>query len=349
MRLPDEGSDPDRISPIFVAILFVAAIVVMVLWMNKESLVKPNNTPVKENAQQTQEPEIPIQGTLTPDDLDFWDKYPAPTEVPPDVTPLPTETPDPSTDGKHFAITNEEGKEEWLEINDALQKHKYDFSKLAYKSGLLSYYKDGNEVSYAGVDISKHQEEVDFAKVKAAGFDFCMLRVGARGYSSGQLVLDDYFLENIEKATEARLDIGVYFFSQAVTEEEAIEEAEMVLEQIKEFEVNYPIAFDMEYVDNDTSRVEQLTKKQKTKIAKAFLETIEEAGYTPMIYGKKEWLVQKLNLVLLEEYDVWLAEYAKVPAYPYAFTMWQYSNQGKVDGIEGKVNLNISFIDYSEK
>ncbi len=349
MRLPDDGNGPDRISPIFVAIIFVAAIVAMVLWMNKENLVKSNKAPTVESSEEVEESKDLMHGNLTPDDFDFWEKYPAPTEVPADATPEPIATPDPSTDGKHFSITNDKGKEEWIAIDGYLKKHKYDFENLVYKSGKLQYYQNGNVTSYVGVDISKHQETVDFAKVKAAGIDFCMLRVGARGYSSGQLVEDEYFAENIEKASAARLDIGVYFFSQAVTEEEAIEEAELVLEKIGEFDVNYPIAFDMEYVDNDTARVEDLTKKQKTKIAKAFLDTIKEAGYTPVIYGKKEWLVKKIDLAELEEYDVWLAEYSKDPDYPYSFSMWQYSNQGSVDGIEGKVNMNISFIDYSEK
>ena len=200
-----------------------------------------------------------------------------------------------------------------------------------------------------GVDISKYQEYVDFTKLKKAGIDFCMLRLGARGYGTGQLVLDPYFQENIKRASDAGLDIGVYFFSQAITVEEAKEEANMVLEYIADYDVNYPVAFDMEYVQNDTARIEQLSVEEKTLITNAFLETIEIAGYTPMIYGKKEWLLKEIDLTDLQGYDIWLAQYEDMPDYPYQFTMWQYTNLGKVEGVSGKVDLNISFIDYSEK
>ena len=176
-----------------------------------------------------------------------------------------------------------------------------------------------------------------------------MLRVGARGYSSGQLVLDDYFLDNIKRASDAELEIGVYFFSQAVTEAEAIEEANLVLEQIQDYTVRYPIAFDMEYVDNDTSRVEGVSRADKTTIARAFLDTVKAAGYEPMIYGDKQWLIKQIDLSKLTEYDIWLSQLEDIPDYPYQFSMWQYDRQASIDGISGYANLDISFIDYSEK
>lgn len=352
MRLPDEGNDAERISPVLIALIFITAIVVLVLWMNRDRFDKKEEIAVLqggENATVEQENANQSTSALTPDDFDFWEKYPEITPKPVvEATPEPV-VEDPATDGKHTKIINDEGEEKWIEIDPDLQKHSYDFTKLVKQADLLKYYEDGKEISFVGVDLSKYQEYVDFSKLKKAGIDFCMLRVGARGYGTGQLVLDSYFQENIKRATDAGLDIGVYFFSQAVTIEEAQEEAKMVLEYIQDYEVNYPVVFDMEYVQNDTARVEQLSKEEKTLITQAFLEAVELEGYTPMIYGKKEWLLTKIDLGRLVGYDIWLADYSDIPDYPYQFSMWQYTNQGKVDGVSGKVDLNISFIDYTEK
>lgn len=329
--------------------IFVFLIVMIVLLINREK--GTGSYPAKDKNQQAQEytEEYVNNGTLSPDDLDFWGMYPQATEAPVEATPEPVVEEDPSKDGKHTKITNDLGEEEWVKINNKLEKHAYDFTKLVSKSQLMQYYEDGKECSFVGVDISKYQEYIDFNKVKKAGIDFCMVRVGARGYGTGQLVLDEYFHENMKRATDAGLALGVYFFSQAITEEEAIEEANMVLKEIENYNVTYPVAFDMEYIENDTARVEKLTKNDKTTIAKAFLTTIEDAGYTPIIYGKKEWLIQKIDLTKLQDYDIWLAQYEDIPDYPYKFSMWQYTNKGTVDGISGKVDLNISFIDFSEK
>lgn len=355
MRLPDdmderEGLSPTMLSTLGAVCIFVFLIIIIVLYINRDA-VSPSKASASYPAQeQGQQEEFVANSTLSPDDFDFWDMYPEATPAPIEETVETKEVEeDPSKDGKHTKIINDNGEEEWVLINNKIEKNSYDFTKLVSQSQLMKFYEDGEEISFVGVDISKTQEYIDFNKVKKAGIDFCMIRVGARGYGTGQLVLDEYFQENIKRATDAGLDIGVYFFSQAITEEEAREEANMVLEQIADYNITYPIGFRMEYIDNDTSRVEQLEKKEKTAIAKAFMETIANAGYTPILYGEKEWLVQKLELILLSDYDVWLSQHEDIPDYPYKFTMWQYSNQGTVDGISGKVNLNISFIDYSEK
>lgn len=351
MRLPDDVNEPERFSPIWIAALFVVIIVALVLWLNRDNLAKSKTQKQETNlsVMQEQQEQVPPESTLSPENFDFWDKYPESTPEPVvESTPEPV-IEDPATDGKHTKIINEDGEEEWVKIVQSLPKHAYDFTKLVKRSEFMQYLKDGKEVSFIGVDLSKYQEYVDFPKLKKAGVDFCMLRVGARGYETGQLVLDSYFRENIKRASDAGLEIGVYFFSQAITPEEAKEEAEMVLEYIEDYEVNYPVVFDMEYIQNDTARIEGLTSEEKTIIADTFLQTIDLEGYIPMIYGKKEWLLKEIDLTMLEEYDVWLAQYEDIPDYPYQFTMWQYTNQGKVDGVSGKVDLNISFIDYSEK
>lgn len=373
MRLPDDYDDhgsgltPTVISAIVAVTIFVAVILTVVLIMNRRpaSHQQNNTTAQTENLQQAdnnQTAKYPdtqdlITGsTLSPSDLEFWDMYPEAT-----ATPLPAEKPsgqndagetaqsDPSTDGKHTLVTNRDGREEWVLISPYLPKHEYDFTKLVCQSDLMKYYQEGRLTSYVGVDISKYQDYVDFLKVKKAGIDFVMLRVGARGYGSGQIVLDDYFADNIKRATDAGLQIGVYFTSQAVTEEEAVEEANTVLNNIKDYKVSYPVAFDMGFVDNDTSRIESVSRADKTKITKAFLDTIAAAGYKTLLYGNKEWLIKEVDLSKLSAYDVWLSQVGDVPDYPYRFTMWQYTNEASVDGIAGYANLNISFIDYSEK
>lgn len=181
-------------------------------------------------------------------------------------------------------------------------------------------------------------------ETEKAGVDFVMLRVGARGYGSGQIVLDDYFVDNIKRATDAGLQIGVYFTSQAITEEEAVEESNIVLENIKDYKITYPVAFDMSFVDNDTTRIETVSRADKTKITKAFLDTIEAAGYKPLLYGDKEWLIKEIDLSKLSAYDVWLSQMEDVPDYPYRFTMWQYANDVTIDGIAGYANMNISLL-----
>lgn len=355
MRLPDDMEESKKWNPTLAAgvgavCVVMLLIIIIVLFVNREKTFIAKPSYAQGQNVMTQEESLVTNGSLSPEDFDFWDMYPQATEAPViEETPQVTQTPAPSEDGKHTKIINEDGEEEWVKINNKVEKNTYDFTNLVCKSQLMQYYKNGEECSFVGIDVSKYQEYVDFNKVKKAGIDFCMIRVGARGYGTGQLVLDEYFQENIKRASDAGLDIGVYFFSQAITQEEAIEEANMVLEQIKDYKLTYPIAFDMEYIENDTARVEQLDKEQKTAVARAFLDTIKNAGYTPMIYGKKEWLITKVDLVLLSEYDIWLSQYEDIPDYPYKFSMWQYSNQGTVDGISGKVDLNISFIDYSQK
>ena len=162
-------------------------------------------------------------------------------------------------------------------------------------------------------------------------------------------MLDENFLDNIKRASDAGLEIGLYFFSQAVSKEEAIEEANLVLENIGDYKITYPIAFDMEFIVGDTARIEALTREEKTTIAKTFMDTIEAAGYKAMLYGNKEWLIRRVDLSKLTSYDIWLSQPGDIPDYPYKFTMWQYSTTASIDGIAGYANLNISFIDYSEK
>lgn len=371
MHLPEDyeehsGLTPTIISAIVAVTLFVGVILVVVLLMNNQKDAVRKQATAEQTAasaevlqadsvpagQYPDTGELLAGGTLSPDDFTFWDKYPKATPEPPAATSEPqkeTVEIDPATDGKHTLITYADGKEEWLLISPYLPKHEYDFTKLVCQSNLMKYYVDGKQVSFVGADISKYQDYVDFVKLKKAGVDYVMLRVGARGYGSGQLVLDEYFTDNIKRATDAGLQVGVYFFSQAVNNDEATEEANMVIENIRDYAITYPVAFDMEEIGNDDARIDNLSKTQKTEIAKTFLDTIKNAGYKTMLYGNKEWLLKKIDLSKLTAYDIWLSQQSDIPDYPYKFTMWQYTREATIDGIAGYADLNISFIDYSEK
>lgn len=359
MKLRDDYDDRSGMTPTVVMTvvamtLFVAVILVVVLVMNSG---KRNPGPVaRESEPEENSPiilsPVPGVGTLSPDDFDFWDKYPPKEPEEPQAEesrPQEKVENDPATDGKHTLVRYADGREEWVLISPYLPKHEYDFTRLVCQSTLMKYYENGKQTSYVGVDVSKLQDYIDFGKVKKAGIDFVMIRAGARGYGTGQLIVDEYFLDNLKRATDAGLDVGIYFYSQAVSKEEALEEASLVLENLGDYEIDYPIAFDMELVPNDTARTDSLSKSEKTNIAKAFLKAVEDAGYKSILYGNKEWLIREIDMSKLTAYDVWLAQAADIPDYPYKFTMWQYSTQGSVDGIAGPVNLNISFIDYSEK
>lgn len=246
-------------------------------------------------------------------------------------------------------IKKSDGTEEWVTISPYITKNKYDLKGFSYEAPIMKYYENGKNISYMGVDISKENGDVDFSKLKKAGVQFVMIKVGARGYGNGQVALDDHFAEYMKGATEAGLNIGVYFFSQAITKEEALEEANLVYENIKDYKITYPIAFDMEKITGDISRIDTLTKEEKSNIALVFLQALKDVGYKGIIYGNKEWLIQQINLSTVGSFDIWLSQIGNAPDYPYKFSMWQYTQSGKIDGITGDANLDICFINYEMK
>lgn len=227
-------------------------------------------------------------------------------------------------------------------INEDLQQHSYDWTGLNTDGGQYSYTAPDGTQALAGVDVSTYNGDIDWAAVKADGISFAMIRLGFRGYGeSGKLVLDDKFLQNIQGATQAGLDVGVYFFSQAVTVEEAEEEAEFVLSALEDYSITYPVVFDLETIEYDTARTDDLTVETATQVTQAFCQRIAQAGYQPMIYGNVAWMMDCIDLTQLTGYDLWLAQYQSTPTFPYQFHMWQYSHQGTVAGISGNVDLNL--------
>ncbi|MDE7204267.1 MAG: glycoside hydrolase family 25 protein [Lachnospiraceae bacterium] len=249
---------------------------------------------------------------------------------------------------KSIQVRHADGTREWVDVNEDITRNKYDYSNLKFKKPIMSYYEDGTLVSKCGVDISANQGDVDFSKLKNAGCDFVMLKVGARGYSSGNIVSDANFRDNVKAARKAGLDIGVYFCSQAVSKSEAREEADEVLDAISGYSIKYPVAFVMETVNEDMARIEALDITERTQIAKAFLNRIEDAGYKAMIYGDKEWLLTMVDMEELQDFDVWFAQDSDEPEYPYEFGMWQYDSDATVKGITGDAAMIMSFKDYAK-
>ena len=194
-----------------------------------------------------------------------------------------------------------------------------------------------------GIDVSKWNKEIDWMKVKEAGIEFAIIRCGYRGASSGALVLDPMYKKNIEGAIEAEIPVGVYFFTQAIDEVEAVEEASMVISLIEDYDVDYPVFLDSESAGG-RGRADAMNAEERTKIHKAFLETISSAGYETGIYGSRNWLNDEVDMTQVSEYKTWLAEYADIPVYDEYYHMWQYTSKGSVDGIETNVDLNLCYM-----
>lgn len=377
VRLPDESDERGMGVPVIYTIMAVSVFILVVLGIvlvtNQE---KPKNqkknisvaataspTPTKEAEFAESQKDIETlykENKLRAEDLDFWDMYKdddPKVEASPTISPSPTPTHSPSpeelaADGNHVSVINKEGEEEWIEILEKLPRNQYDFKDIKIVNGKMSYYQDGEKSSTLGVDLSKTNGNVDFEILKADGIDFVMLKIGQRGYDSGVISMDEKFAEYLADANEAGLEVGVYFYSQAITVEEAVEEVGFVTETLEPYkqQVTYPVVFDMEYVPNDESRVELTDEEDKTEIAEAFLSGIRDAGYTPMIYGNKNWLLGEiLPEVLLKEYNIWLNDQSPVPDYPYDYKMWRYSTGESINGIEGSTGYTISFVDYTRR
>lgn len=237
----------------------------------------------------------------------------------------------------------------WIPVLSELEQHTYRKSDFSVdERGRMHYTEKGEDSSYFGIDVSSHQGDIDWQLVKEDGVEFAFLRIGYRGYGEeGRLCLDEKFLKNYEEAHDAGIDLGIYFFSQAVTAEEAAEEASFLLEALDGRTLEYPIVYDWETVvtsDEDAPpRTEDVMPQTLTLSAVTFCEAVEDAGYNAMIYTNKKQAVMKYDLRKLSAYPVWLAYYDTNLNYCYDFDIWQYGT-GSVDGIEGEVDLNIAMI-----
>lgn len=233
-------------------------------------------------------------------------------------------------------------------IQESVPVYQYDTESFYEKDGRY-YYDDGVTPVAYGIDVSAYQKEIDWQAVAADGIDFALIRVGYRGWGeAGRLVIDEYFEANMQGAREAGLDLGVYFFSQAVTPQEAEEEARLVLECLDGQPLTYPVIFDWETISGVNGRANKLDTETLHACARAFNSVISAAGYQPMAYFSQSLGLLKYDLSRLTDYPFWLAYYASEPDpnFYYNFRMWQYSSTGKVAGIEGNVDMNICFYPF---
>lgn len=247
---------------------------------------------------------------------------------PEEEEPVPEETPEDTAPAENLI--------------DGIPANPHDPNDFAEKNGFIVY--TGTETWHTGVDVSAHQGEINWEKAAADGIQFAMIRLGYRGYTEGEIGLDPYFLRNIEGAQAAGLDVGVYFFSQAITKDEAVEEAKFVLNWIEGYELDYPIFFDWEDIEAE-ARTDGMDSVTLTACAVAFCKRVELNGYRAGVYFNQRFGFEEFDLRDLQDYELWLAEYALSPSFPYHFDVWQYANDGMLSGVDGPVDLNLAFVE----
>lgn len=216
-----------------------------------------------------------------------------------------------------------------------IQGAKYVFDsdgRLSSSSGVL------------GIDVSKWNGAINWDAVKNSGINFVIIRCGFRGSATAALVEDANFRSNIKGAQAAGLKVGVYFYSQAVNEVEAVEEASMALSLVSGYNLSYPIFLD---VESSGGRGDKISAAERTKVCEAFCRTVANSGYKAGVYANKTWFNSMINTSSISGYKIWLAQYAAAPTYTTTrYDMWQYSSKGSVSGISGKVDMNISYLGY---
>lgn len=241
-------------------------------------------------------------------------------------------------------IYYDSGEYVFAPVLNEVKKHNLHPDKFKVSdNGEIQYMDDGEVTSYKGIDVSKYQGKIDWDKVRADGVEFAFIRLGLRGYESGKIVVDEYFADNMRGANASGVKAGVYFFTQAINEAEAIEEANFVIESVKDYDVPCPIVFDVEMITGANGRANSLTQEERTRITIAFCEQIKKAGYTPMIYGNVKCFTRMLDMTKLNDYEKWYAFYDDYMYMPYEVSCWQYSEKGRVNGIKEKVDMNIAY------
>ena len=304
--------------------------------------------------------------TSTPAPTPTSTPAPTPTSTPaptPTSTPAPTPTPvDPTAGwpaeigaadlaGYGFAVTAEEKVTYEYTGWQTIDGKQYYYDPATHQPVTGTQVILGNVYTFAadgalnqtarGIDVSKYQGSIDWNAVAADGITFAIIRVGYRGYGSGALVEDSTFRQNIQGATAAGLKVGVYFYSQAVNEAEAVEEASMVLSLCQGYSLPLGVYYDTEKVAGDTGRADNISAAQRTACAVAFCETIRNAGYTPGVYSYASWFYNSLNFANISKYKIWIAQYRDTLDFSYRYDIWQYTGSGRVNGISGDVDMNI--------
>ncbi|MBP3367567.1 MAG: glycoside hydrolase family 25 protein [Treponema sp.] len=235
------------------------------------------------------------------------------------------------------------GEPQVVKINPNIKRHGYEAQLFRREKSKMFYDGAGFSVRQ-GVDISRHDKDVDWKKLRAGGYDFVILRAAWRGYQSGILHEDEHFKRNIRGALDAGLDVGVYVFSQAVSDEEALEEAEFVLELIRGYSITLPVVYDPENIAWEEARTDCVSAGQFTRNAVLFCERVREAGYEPMVYANLTWQTMRLDLEQLSGCKMWYADYSDVPQTPYHFDYWQHYSPKRVPGVRRKCDVNIMIV-----
>ena len=238
--------------------------------------------------------------------------------------------------------------DEWhtMEVDPGVEAIQYDPEKFLPSEEnpqWITY--TGDLECLQGIDVSEHQGIIDWQAVAAAGYRFAFIRTGFRGYGdAGTLVEDSMAVENLQKAKEAGLEVGAYFFSQALNEEEAEEEAALAVSVIERsgVELDLPLIYDPELIRDDHGRANEITREQVALNTAAFCRAVESSPACKAdIYSNLPWEHHYFDTDTMNTYDIWYADYEPQPQTPYHFTWWQYTNEGKVPGIEGDVDLNL--------
>lgn len=251
---------------------------------------------------------------------------------------------------ERITVTGSNSEKLLAELKDNVPRTPLDPHKYAYdvETGLKGYYENGVNQAMFGVDVSRWNEDIDWKLAKEAGVEFAMIRAAYRGTSEEGLVYTDTcFEKNIQGTSENGIKAGAYFFSQAITVEEAIEEAEYIISVLEPYKdkISFPVAFDTEKSDN--ARANDISCEERTRIAQAFCDTIKAAGYTPMIYFSTNWCIMNLDMEKLTDYEIWYAYYSDDIYFPYDYKIWQYASDGSLPGFTGNVDMNVCFKDYS--
>lgn len=234
----------------------------------------------------------------------------------------------------------------WIDRLETVAPSSYSAGQFSLDGAKRMTYSGGYYAT--GVDVSEFQQNIDWNAVAASGIDFAIIRVGGRFMQSGNIFEDQYARKNIEGAKAAGLDVGVYFFSQALNAQEGLEEAEFVLNLIKDYDLTYPVVCDWEYLGGSSSRTYLAEPADITAGIAAFCQRVEQAGHIPMLYFNEYCGYIKMDLSKLSQYQFWFAEYTSAPHSMYDFQMWQYSSTGKVAGIRSDVDMNICFVPYQD-
>ena len=323
----------------------------------------PTLTPEQE-ATPTPEPEATATPEPTATPAPTPPATPEPTATP---TPAPTATPAPTPvdrtagfpheieasklAGYGFDVTSTETVEYqytgWQNIDGATYyydpaTHQPVTGNQVIQGNVYTFGADGALNRTArGIDVSKFQGSIDWNAVKADGITFAIIRCGYRGYGSGALVEDSTYRANIRGAINAGLKVGVYFYSQATNEAEAVEEASMVLSLVSGYSLPLGVYYDTEKVAGDTGRADTISAAQRTACAVAFCETIRNSGYSAGVYSYASWFYNSLNFANISKYNTWIAQYRDTLNFSYKYNIWQYTGSGHVNGISKPVDMNI--------